>query len=169
MSKNRVIITLLAIFLIAGIVSLAAANNDAAAGNNDAAAGKVADNPSVQHIDIKAGLVGPSSGVKSADPSIQTYRSWNGYAQIGTTYSYVSGTTGYNYVYVSKVYGTTDTGYNGYYRVYPSTSISANTCASDMYRSAVDCMLNNHWVYIYINSNGYVYDIDVTPYTYGTL
>jgi hypothetical protein len=162
MSRNRVIITLLAIFLIAGMVSLAAAADDK-------------EKAPIKTFKPTDPMTGPAGGVakqganQEANSGVSTYTSWSGYAKIGGGYSYVYSTTGYQYLYVSGVYGTSDTGYNGYYRVYPSTYISASNAAQTMYETGLQSNFFSHWVYIAINSNGYVYEVDFTPYTYGTL
>jgi hypothetical protein len=161
MSRNRVIITLLAIFLIAGVISLAAAAQTGADDQKQSA-----DPHLIKKIDPKAPMSEPIGGTPGQGTS--NYVSWSGYAKIGGGYTYIYGTTGYQYLYVSEVYGG-DSGFAGYYRCYPTTSFSSGHATQSLYEVGVDNFLHNHWVYMYVNSNGYIYDIDLTPYTYGTL
>ena len=154
MSKNRVIITLLAIFLIAGMTLLVAAEADKP--NEEAN-----DPLPVVEMTVRPALTVDLDGVAR--------KNWENFAQIGGGYNSVSNDDGYDYIYVSKVYGTTDASYNGYYKVIPSTSISASNSQEMMYLTAIECMLHNHWVYMKVDSEAYVYELHATPYIIGDL
>jgi hypothetical protein len=38
-----------------------------------------------------------------------------------------------------------------------------------MYLAAIECMLHNHWVYMKVDSEAYVYELHATPYIIGDL
>lgn len=153
MSKNRVIITLLAISLIAGMALLVTAEADEP--------NEEANDPVVQEITVRPTLTVDLDGVAR--------RNWENFAQIGGGYNSISNETGETYIYVHKVYGTTDASYNGYYKLIPSTSVSASNSQEMMYMTAIECMLHNHWVYMKVDSDAYVYELHATPYAIGDL
>lgn len=151
MSKNRVIITLLAVSLIAGMALLVAAE---------------ADKPSDPLPVFDENTAPPKLTV---DLDGVAKRNWENFAQIGGGYNSVSNNTGETYIYVRKVYGATDASYNGYYKLIPSTSVSASNSQEMMYLTAIECMLHNHWVYMKVDSDAYVYELHATPYVIGDL